>query len=191
MSELSEFQKEVGEWGNRTFNSKRNFEKRACTYGIYNHFVKEVKELKTVIQQLFDKNKPPHVSIDEEVADCFILLLHLSFWHGFDLLEAARHKMEINRGRTWGEPDKDGVIEHVKGEPEEINPFTTQIGSHICGYCGENVKSCEPHYCSQMMDSIPFKDIPGLKIEKSDDIINEFKKSKETKQPPDMDGDDL
>lgn len=114
MSELIEFQQEVGEWGDKTFNSKRDYNKQDCTYGIYNHFVKEVKELKLAIKHSFSCDEPPQRTIEEETADCFILLLHLSFWYGFDLLKAARNKMEINRKRTWGEPDKDGVIEHVK-----------------------------------------------------------------------------
>lgn len=52
-----------------------------------------------------------------EWADCLILLLDGARKAGFsaqDLHEAARRKMEIIRGREWGEPDGDGVVRHKK-----------------------------------------------------------------------------
>jgi NTP pyrophosphatase (non-canonical NTP hydrolase) len=114
MSELSDFQKEVGEWGDETFNAKRNYDLQSCSHGIYKHLVKEVKELYDALRQKFVSDNPPTCSVEEELADCFIILIHLAHLHGFDLLEAARNKMDINRKRTWGEPDEDGVIEHIK-----------------------------------------------------------------------------
>jgi hypothetical protein len=33
---------------------------------------------------------------------------------GYDLLDEARKKMVKNRKRKWGEPDKNGVIEHLR-----------------------------------------------------------------------------
>jgi predicted house-cleaning noncanonical NTP pyrophosphatase (MazG superfamily) len=97
MSELSEFQKWVGEWGNETFNPKRGNNSKA----IVHHLEKEVCEL-------MDSNSP------EEAADCFILLLHHAHALGYDLLDEARKKMEINKERQWGLPDENGVVEHVK-----------------------------------------------------------------------------
>jgi hypothetical protein len=100
MSELSNFQKEIGEWGDKTFNSQRKHQPEDCAKGILNHLHKEYIEL------CRDLN-------GEEAADCFILLLHFAHLKGFDLLGEARKKMEINYKRIWGKPDAFGIIEHV------------------------------------------------------------------------------
>lgn len=102
MSELSKFQQEVGEWGDETFNRTKGCDYLFIT-GRIMHLTKEVKELKQGCLS----------DIPEESVDCFLLLLHIAHIYGFDLLAAAKDKMEINRKRKWGEPDKDGVIEHV------------------------------------------------------------------------------
>ena len=96
MSELSAFQQEVGAWGDETFNPKRGNNSKA----IVHHLIKEVDEL-------LESNAP------DEAADCFILLLHHAHTLGYDLFTEAQKKMEINRKRKWGEPDKNGVVEHV------------------------------------------------------------------------------
>lgn len=51
--------------------------------------------------------------IAEECADIMHLLFQVADKCGFDLLEATREKFEINKGRTWGEPDERGVVRHV------------------------------------------------------------------------------
>lgn len=51
-----------------------------------------------------------------EWADCFILLLDAANKAGLsmdDVYEAIEAKMEINKSRTWGEPDENGVVKHV------------------------------------------------------------------------------
>ncbi len=50
----------------------------------------------------------------EEAADCFILLLGHAHENGYDLLAAAKRKMAINYERKWGEPDEEGVVEHIE-----------------------------------------------------------------------------
>lgn len=99
-SELSAFQEDVGEWGDKTFNAKRKTPDPIFLEGRIAHFMKEAAELNASYE-------------NEEVADCFMLLLHIAHLKGFDLLEEARKKMEINRKRTWGEADELGMIEHV------------------------------------------------------------------------------
>ena len=51
-----------------------------------------------------------------EFADAYMLLLD-SAWHfGISiktLLEYTQKKLEINKKRKWGKPDKNGVIEHI------------------------------------------------------------------------------
>lgn len=52
-----------------------------------------------------------------EWADCMILLLDAARVAGFkteDIYQAVLRKMEINKSRSWGEPDENGVVRHVK-----------------------------------------------------------------------------
>ena len=51
-----------------------------------------------------------------EYADMYILLLDAAYSAGITvtfLEAAAEHKFLINQQRTWGEPDENGVVEHV------------------------------------------------------------------------------
>lgn len=89
MSNLSEFQKEVGEWGFKTFyrkgqdNLKDFINSRIC------HLRREVDELRACVD--FGARK------QDELVDCFLILLHISHIYNIDLLEEAQKKMEINR----------------------------------------------------------------------------------------------
>jgi NTP pyrophosphatase (non-canonical NTP hydrolase) len=130
MNELKEFQKEVGEWGDKTFNSKRQFNIESCTYGIVNHLKKEIKEFEDLyeLSKLAGNKYLRHSNDDSketylqrEIADCFILLLHLAHLWNCDLLDEARKKMDINRRREWGDPDQDGVVEHVDKKEKWTN----------------------------------------------------------------------
>lgn len=74
------------------------------------HLAKEVVELMDDIE-----TNSPHARL--EFADCFILLMGAAHAHGmsyFDVMAAIEEKMAINRTRTWGTPDKDGVVLHNK-----------------------------------------------------------------------------
>ena len=93
---MKDFQKEVGEWGDRTFPC--DGDRRP---GIVTHLAKEVIEL--------NQSHDP-----EEAADCFMLLLHHAHKSGYDLLEEAKKKFEINKKRKWGKPDKHGIVEHIR-----------------------------------------------------------------------------
>lgn len=84
---------EVIAWANATFTKASPHSKAA-------HLEREAKEL---------RRDPLDV---EEMADVFILLCHLS--DGYDLAGAVRAKLEKNKRRAWGEPDADGVVEHVR-----------------------------------------------------------------------------
>ena len=60
-----------------------------------------------------------------EIADCFMLLLdsahHVGITHN-EILQATKEKLEINKKRKWGNPDENGVVEHIKSfqPPEPI-----------------------------------------------------------------------
>lgn len=91
---MDAIQLEIGQWGDKTFP-------QSSPRSVLAHFKKESKEL-----------------IDDETAveaaDCAMLLLHFAHKMGFSLNDQIRQKFEINKGRTWGAPDKDGVVEHVR-----------------------------------------------------------------------------
>lgn len=91
---MNNFQKEVGDWGTKTFQ-------KATPESIVAHLKKEVSELA-------ESHKP------QEGADCLILLLHHAHIVGYDLLEEAKKKLQINKKRRWGYPDENGVVEHIR-----------------------------------------------------------------------------
>lgn len=86
---------EVVEWANATFPNSVPSSKVA-------HLHKEVCEL---LQTPTD---------GEEMADVVILVAHLAAGCGVNLRDEIAKKLAKNRLRKWGEPDKDGVIEHVR-----------------------------------------------------------------------------
>lgn len=109
---------QIAEWSDATFGKlQRN---PAIVY----HLKKEVDEL---IKE-FEYQKDPFPKSDDEkqrdrqmlkmeFADCFMLLLDSAHHANFtadELINTAIEKLEINKERTWGKPDKNGVIEHVK-----------------------------------------------------------------------------
>ncbi len=84
---------EARAWGNATFATATPASKAE-------HLRREAVEL----------CRAPHDV--EEMADVFLLLAHLS--DGLDLAGAVRAKLDKNKQRTWGKPDADGVVEHVR-----------------------------------------------------------------------------
>lgn len=91
---MNELQEIIGKWGEDTFPE-------ATLDGIIAHLKKEVSELA-------ERHDP------QESADCLILLFHHAYLAGYDLLAEAQKKLQINKKRKWGTPDKHGVIEHIK-----------------------------------------------------------------------------
>ena len=110
---LDHFQREVGRWAESVFT-------RATDTSVATHLAREVAELRAWCVAADDGRAPvPVADVAEEAADCFLLLLHLAHRCEFSLLDAAHAKFAKNRARRWGEPDAEGVVEHVKeGGPE-------------------------------------------------------------------------
>lgn len=60
----------------------------------------------------------------DEFADCFLMLVDaFRKYYGNDvdmqkLIDASSDKLDINEKRTWGKPDKNGVIKHIK-DPDQ------------------------------------------------------------------------
>jgi len=76
------------------------------------HLVEEVEELLDALKDNED--------VDTEFADCFLLLIDAFRMHYGDdvnmqkLIDISSHKLDICYTREWGEPDKNGVVKHIK-----------------------------------------------------------------------------
>ena len=64
-------------------------------YGAIDHLVEEVHELRDAIRDNDDIGYPM------ELADVFLLTVAVADHVNCDLMEAARHKLAINKQRTW------------------------------------------------------------------------------------------
>ncbi len=95
MRDLTEILKEINDWQDTVF-------KKATPHSAAAHLRREAEEL-------WDD---PYE--EEEIADIFILLAGVAHLAGVDLEGAVERKMAVNRKRTWGEPDKQGVVEHIR-----------------------------------------------------------------------------
>ena len=97
--------------------SKRTFKNSNCN-SVVAHIKKEIEEVQANPYDLM------------EWIDIIILSLD-GYWRAggdpFSFMDLMERKLEINKNRKWGVPDKDGVVEHLKC---------------LCGGVGCN--SCEP-----------------------------------------------
>ncbi len=95
----------VTQWQKETFP-------KASLLSKIKHLQEELAELKdAIIKDLHTQE------IEHEFADCFTLLFGSASTFGMDfkdIISCIDSKMEINKKRTWGAPDKDGVVRHIK-----------------------------------------------------------------------------
>jgi NTP pyrophosphatase (non-canonical NTP hydrolase) len=106
MKELQSLMDDHGLWSDSTFGPERK------PLPVLHHLVKEVPEVIEAIQRLRGDER-----ILMEYADCLLLLIDAARRSGYDakdLLQAGRAKLQINKGRKWGKPDINGVIEHIE-----------------------------------------------------------------------------
>ena len=101
MRELDRFQVEAHRWADRQFGEDRPPD------GAIMHLAKEVIEL---------AGAPYDV---EEYADCLMLVCDGASNAGISMravLDAAWNKLDKNRYREWGEPDENGLVEHIRDD---------------------------------------------------------------------------
>ena len=94
---------DIIKWQNETFG-------RASTMSKMHHLLQEIIELVEAI-----RSNDPNKRL--EFADCFLLLFGAAASDGmsyYEICQAINEKMEINKKRKWGEPDKNGVVNHIK-----------------------------------------------------------------------------
>jgi hypothetical protein len=105
----TELQAEIDDWADGVFGDR--------VKTIATHLAREAAEIEAAPADL------------GEYADAYMLwlrfetaLMRAAKAAGFaraELMSAARGKLEINKLREWGEPDAEGVREHVRGETHE------------------------------------------------------------------------
>lgn len=102
---LDRLQMEVGDWGAVTFPS-------ATLESITAHLMEEAEELNAdCTVQGPEEGMASRDEIKMEAADCLLLLMHVAYREGFSLIEAAREKLIVNKGRTWA-PAEGGYWKH-------------------------------------------------------------------------------
>jgi NTP pyrophosphatase (non-canonical NTP hydrolase) len=132
MEDLQNLMNFISEWSDGTFGkSQRN-------PAIIHHLKKEVEELIEALEKTNGFACDNSVGVGEfgrqldktkmEYADCFMLLLDSAAHFGITadkLIAITYQKLQINKQRSWGKPDKNGVVEHIK----EKNMFENLINA--------------------------------------------------------------
>lgn len=125
MNELQMLMNDVSEWSDTTFGANQR------NPAIVHHLKKEVDELIEALTKSVELGCDDSIGVGEfgrqvektqmEFADCFMLLLDSASHYRItaeQLIEFTREKLEINKARKWGKPDVNGVVEHIKPEPD-------------------------------------------------------------------------
>ena len=98
---------ELARWSDETFGDHRDPERTLV------HLQREVTEALVSVRHELDDTA-------FEFADLFMLTVDAARRYGLDwdeLLWFVEAKHRINLQRTWGKPDADGVVEHVRHTP--------------------------------------------------------------------------
>jgi NTP pyrophosphatase (non-canonical NTP hydrolase) len=98
VNSTDDLQARVNEWDDATFPHR-------TARSIVVHLRREVAELADELEQ---------GGAATEAADCFLLLLDLAGFLGFSLHDAGEAKFAVCQTRQWGEPDSEGVAEHIR-----------------------------------------------------------------------------
>lgn len=111
MDELDRFQAEVGHWADATFPQSTIATMTA-------HLKREAQELLQSLEA-WERNQKPvkddvvWPTVLHEVADIILLSLHIADRKRFLLSDVLRYKFQIVQARKWGDPNEEGVTEHV------------------------------------------------------------------------------
>ena len=169
---MDKLQHEINDWQKKTFP-------HADKHSVMSHLEKEIKELRAAI----DSNDP---NVGHEMADCQHLLFGLAAVLGSPLYLLTVTKFKINQNRKWGEPDKDGVVEHIHAEEEAKLFFgrtvmKMKIGRHEYEITGAD-KFMDNGACVQLMTQSKEKSMWGHRCSPilSEKLVKAIKKLKRT-----------
>jgi len=115
---LQNLMNETSAWSDKTFDEGRFRRNRSVS--ISYHLQKEAKELTEALKEFYSGGMPTLEFIEDtnkEFADVLILLMDAACHYGLNadqLLTVAFNKLEENKSRTWGTPDENGVVEHIR-----------------------------------------------------------------------------
>jgi len=124
MNRLQSLQDNIKQWSDNTFGNHRTGKPIAY------HLKKEIDEVIDAIDVLrgagndkealwrerYGDIRKAQTRVKFELADCLTLLLDIAAHEHInvsELLDASEEKLEINKKRNWGEPDENGVVEHI------------------------------------------------------------------------------
>lgn len=116
LERLQDFMNETSKWSDKTFDDGCFSSERSVP--ISYHLQKEAAELTHSLSRYYDNRTALNLAAaKEELADCMTLILDCATHFGCnadELVTACYNKLEINKERQWGEPDENGVVEHLK-----------------------------------------------------------------------------
>ena len=110
MERIQRLQNNIAEWSDSAFGTDDR------TIGILNHLKEEVDEVIEAKQDFEEKlDGLTQQKMASEFADCLILLLDAARKSDLNtdlLMQAAEHKMHINRNREWKPANEQGYHKH-------------------------------------------------------------------------------
>ena len=109
MKDLQKLMDDIREWSDATFGKNR------VTPQLH-HLIKEIPEAIEAVKEVENTTLRGIF----EFADCFMLLLDAANHYGMtadDLIRFTKFKLDVNKQRKWGNPDENGVVEHIPEEP--------------------------------------------------------------------------
>jgi len=108
---VQHIQNQIKKWSDDSFGSHRTGKP------IAHHLKKEIDEVIEAIENYHqDPTDKTKTRVLFEIADCMMLLLDVASHENITfnlLMDAVAEKLEINKKRKWGEPDDNGVVEHI------------------------------------------------------------------------------
>lgn len=102
---------DIVQWQKETFPKSTDVSKLV-------HLEEELEELaKAILDEDHAVDFEKERAVRMEYADCFLLLFGSAACYGLSyeqICKSIDEKVAINKERKWGNPDKNGVVKHVK-----------------------------------------------------------------------------
>lgn len=125
LQRIQKLQDDIMKWSDDTFGKYRTASPMA------HHLKKEIDELIDALKQLDDEaythSDITAIGVQElmrknkrvlfELADCLTLIVDCAAHSQINmntLISASEEKLKINKDRIWGNPDENGVVEHIE-----------------------------------------------------------------------------